>query len=232
MFVLLKSSNNSETLEFGYTNLTLLVASKEITLTKLILGIPYLKATSTKLQFSKCNVKAKSILTTKTGKLATSVLLHNNKEIILKSLNEIKSGDTTAEFEINNIFLDQEYDLKLKELTHVAFPKVIKVFQQYVVQNKANWPELYLRKNIVIPICTSIGHKSLQINAVKIDGFYRQPEIKTQKVQKPISYSNAFKYIELGSNFLSMESGELAKLSLGSTDAGDQRWKKWWNRGT
>ena len=85
IFVLLKSSNNLQTLDFGYTNLTLLVASKEIKLNKLILGIPYLKATSTKLHFSKSNVTAKSILTTKTGKLATSVLLHNNREIILKS---------------------------------------------------------------------------------------------------------------------------------------------------
>ena len=101
----------------------------------------------------------------------------------MKSLNEIKSGDTTAEFEINNIFLDQEYELKLKELTHVAFPKIIKVFQQYVVQNKANWPELYLRKNIVIPICTSIGHKSLKINAVKIDGFHRQPGRRANKMK-------------------------------------------------
>ena len=94
MYVLLQSSQNSQNLEFGYTNLTLLVASKEIKLNKIILGIPHLKATSTKMHFMKSKVKAKSILTTKNGKLASSVLLHNNKEIILKSLTEIKSGDS------------------------------------------------------------------------------------------------------------------------------------------
>ena len=77
MFVLLKSNQNSQQLEFAYTKLTLLVASNEIKLNKLILGIPYLQATNTRMHFLKSKIKAKSILTTKSGKIACSVLLHN-----------------------------------------------------------------------------------------------------------------------------------------------------------
>ena len=104
MFILLKSDQNSQQLHFGYTKINLLVASNEVKLNKLILGVPYMHSTNTKMHFLKDTIKAKSILTTKRGKIACPVLLHNQKGVVLEALNEIKKGDISAEFSINKYF--------------------------------------------------------------------------------------------------------------------------------
>ena len=58
MFVILKSDSKSQELHFGQTKVNLFVASDEVKLTKLILGIPYMHSTYTKIHFLQNTIKA------------------------------------------------------------------------------------------------------------------------------------------------------------------------------
>ena len=72
------------------------------------------------------------------------------------------------------------------------------------MQNEEHWPKLFVRRNIAIPIRSSIGHKTLKISANKLNCIYHQPGEKSLNEPKLDSNGKVFNYIELGSNFLSL----------------------------
>ena len=152
--------------------------------------------------------------------MSSPVLLHDQKGIKLEDLHEIKKEDKSAEFSINKVFLENEFELQLQNMRDIDFSKTIKIQKQYFMQNEEFWPELFIRRSIVLQIKSSTGHKNLKINANKLNCIYHPPEAKSQLEPRLHSNKELFTFIELGSNFVSVPAEEQMILSQGQIKRG------------
>ena len=69
----------------------------------------------------------------------------------LEALRKINKEDNSAEFSVNKIFLDNEYELQLQNMKKIDFPNKIKIHKQYFLQNGNLRPTIFVRRSVMLP---------------------------------------------------------------------------------
>ena len=68
----------------------------------------------------------------------------------LEALREINKEDNSAEFSVNKIFLDDDYELQLQNMKNIDFPTKIKFHKQYFLQIGNFWLTLFVIRSVMM----------------------------------------------------------------------------------
>ena len=102
-FCLLKSDDKSDYSQFGKISVDFLVAHDKINLNKIILGIPFMHQTNTRLHFHNNRCAMKCILSTKFGRKNVNLQLNDHRKTQLINNTDITTSDRECHFQINKI---------------------------------------------------------------------------------------------------------------------------------
>ena len=171
---ILLTDRNVKFSNFAKEKCKFLVASENVNLDRILLGIPFLKDHNIKMHFHKNHCKILGTFRTEQG--FEKVRLHNNfaetDTILGVNLTTLQKGYNLANFEVNKVICS-DFKAKISQTQHLGldFPEYVHIQPTYDIKYRQNgWPFMIHSKVIKMSIKTEavLTANTVNLNFTKI----------------------------------------------------------------
>ena len=163
-YILLKKQFTDGSRRFGRTTITFLVASPEVSLSRIIIGTPWLKCSQVQLHLYEKTDIVKARLKCENSTHLCSLQLKTIHNLKMTSKKEITEADSSAIFHINSFFLQDNISLKVHDRTNVELPKTIHLKNKFAISRQQGFPVILNRPGLEIPLRTKKDFNKLTVH--------------------------------------------------------------------
>ena len=163
IYIMLRRRNTENSREFGRTKVTFLVASPEVNLNRIILGVPWLRAARTKIELAKDQVRAR-LLHSNSTESECSLQLKIGKNLQLESEKVIDETTNYARFHMNAFFLRNKVAFKVHQKNDVVLPDIINMQNAIEITMDHGYPRILNDYGLELPVRTQAVFQKLTIN--------------------------------------------------------------------
>ena len=140
IYCLLKRYDGDNTRVFGKSKITFLITKKEVQLKRIILGMPWQRATKLVLSMD-VPIKISARLVSEGTERRCSLELKNSEKVWIESVDKLSTADTKAMFYLNSIFLENSISLKLNNHNNnIILPNCINLKNNVEISRVRNFP--------------------------------------------------------------------------------------------
>ena len=164
--------------EFGATKITFLVASPEVQLGRIILGVPWIKSAKTEIVLAEDKVRARLIHGNNTESLC-SLQLKMGKNLQLESEKHIDESTQYTKFYMNAFFMEDSLSFKVKPRKGVKLPEIIQLNNATKITLHNGYPKIKNANGLELPIKVNREFKSLTIKVTLLEELVTELEEPT-----------------------------------------------------
>jgi len=210
-YIMLKRQFQDNSRRFGRTGITFLVASPEVQLTRIIIGTPWLRFAETQMFLSRDIVKAR--LHCENSEHLSSLQLKTSQRLEMVSENGVTKADSSATFQLNSFFLQEQISLNVHDRKYVDLPKIIHIKNNIAIKKKEGFPILLNNPGLEIPLRAKKDFSRLTIKLSllsdpRVSACRAEVDIQDTSTRPPQAGSNSEKIsldcIRYAATFLSL----------------------------